>query len=158
VAIGSIANGEAPSHRVVALKPLGGHKGQCLAMMAEILTSLLSGSAVGHTLSHFYDEPFTAPRKVSHFFLALDPAAFGDSRAFEERLSAFLAFIRSQSGLPGVTVRCPGDQELEMCAFRQRHGIPLGEPELSCIRQLQREEREIAAIESRTLVAGRHVR
>lgn len=130
----------------VVLKPLGGYKGQCLGMMVELLSSVLSGSPPGQELSHFYSEPFSEPRGVSHFFLALDPAAFGDAAAFRERVAAFLAFVRSEDTTQSAAVLTPGDPEAASRAARTRDGIPLAEPELSCIRALLEEERSVAVV------------
>lgn len=138
--VSSVAANSGPA----ALKPLGGYKGQCLGMMVEILSSLLSGGAFGHELSHFYTEPFCEPRGVSHFFLAVDPAAFGDAAAFRARVGDFLAFIRAEPGVAGDRVLAPGDPQSATFAERSRDGIPLWHPELACIRSLQQEERGMA--------------
>jgi len=128
------------SHGVFALKPLGGHKGQCLGMMIEILSSLLSGGAFGHVLKHLHTEPFTEPREISHFFLALDPAAFGDVETFRSRLTAYLAFIRNEPAVDSGSVMVPGDPERAVFSIRAQTGIPLSEPDRTCIQQLMREE------------------
>lgn len=129
-------------HTAAVLKPLGGYKGQCLAMIVEILTSVLAGGPAGHDLDHFYAEPFSAPRQISHLFLALDPEAFGDETIIRRRITNFLSFVRGEAG-----VLCPGDLEAQTAAIRRRDGIPLVEPELSCVRELRDEEQvsEVAA-------------
>ncbi|MGH7618597.1 MAG: Ldh family oxidoreductase [Gemmatimonadaceae bacterium] len=139
-----VVSSTAANNGHAALKPLGGYKGQCLGMMVEILSSLLSGGAFGHELSHFYTEPFIEPRGVSHFFLAVDPAAFGDAVAFRARVGDFLAFMRAEPGIAGDRVRAPGDPQSATFAERSRDGIPLWHPELACIRSLQQEERAMA--------------
>ncbi len=77
---GWVVGGEAGEP--LALLPLGGHKGQCLGMMVEILCALIAGMPFDHQLSHLYDPPFGQPRQVAHLFLALDPEAFGAAAAF----------------------------------------------------------------------------
>ena len=123
------------------LKPLGGHKGQCLAMMVEVLSALLSGGPFGQDLTHLYTPPFDAPREVSHFFLALDPAAFGGAAELRRRVSEYLTSVRAEENGAGLRVMAPGDPEASMAAIRSRTGIPLHEPELGCIRVLMDEER-----------------
>ena len=118
---------------VAALKPLGGHKGQCLGMMVEILCALLAGTPFDHELSHLYGEPYDEPRQVAHLFLAYDIAAFQDPDAFRARLSAFLSLVREQPAADGERVIAPGDLESEETARRRVEGIPLTDEEAAAI-------------------------
>lgn len=111
---------------VAALQPLGGHKGQCLGMMVEILCAVLSGMPLDHELSHLYTPPFDEPRRVSHFFLALDLGAFREPGGFRADLSRLLGVVRSA---PGEGVIAPGDLESEVEAERRANGIPLEDEE-----------------------------
>jgi ureidoglycolate dehydrogenase (NAD+) len=111
---------------VAALQPLGGHKGQCLGMMVEILCAVLSGMPLDHELSHLYAPPFDEPRRVAHFFLALDLGAFREPGDFRMDLSRLLAAVRSA---PGESVIAPGDLESEVEAERRANGIPLEDEE-----------------------------
>ncbi len=131
---------------VSALLPLGGHKGQCLVMMIEILCCLLAGMPFDHQLSHLYDEPFDQPRLTSHFFLALEIAAFQPLDSFRARLSELMALVRAEhaGGARGIA---PGD--LEHAAFdrRRRQGIPLAEEDLTLFRQIQGEDEADGKVE-----------
>jgi len=124
---------------VAALKPLGGHKGQCLGMMVEILCALLSGMPLDHQLSHLYTPPFDEPRRVAHFFLALDLGAFRDPGDFRTDLSGLLGAVREQPAAPGERVIVPGDLEAEAEAERSAHGIPLADEEWEWLAALGRE-------------------
>jgi LDH2 family malate/lactate/ureidoglycolate dehydrogenase len=114
---------------ITALKPLGGHKGHCLAMMVEILCALLAGMPLDHELSHLYSPPFDEPRQVAHLFLALDVAAFRDPGGFRQDLSRLLGIVRDQPAAAGERVIAPGDLEGEAAASRQLHGIPMNDEE-----------------------------
>jgi LDH2 family malate/lactate/ureidoglycolate dehydrogenase len=124
-----VADAATADSEVSALQPLGGHKGQCLGMAVEILCALLAGMPFDHELTHLYIEPFDEPRRVAHLFLALDLGAFGDSAAFQSRLSALLAQVRAQPASPGERVVAPGDLESESAAERSAAGIPLTDTE-----------------------------
>lgn len=124
---------------VSALKPLGGHKGQCLGMMVEILCAVLTGMPLDHELSHLYIEPYDEPRKVSHLFLALDVAAFQSPGAFRAGLSRFLGLVREQPAVDGEKVVVPGDPEAASAAARRLQGIPLEEAELAAFERIDRE-------------------
>lgn len=124
---------------VAALKPLGGHKGHCLGMMVEILCALLSGMPADHELSHLYTPPFDEPRRVAHFFLALDLGAFREPGDFRTDLSRFLGIVREQPAVPGERVIVPGDLESEAEAERSAQGIPLEDEEWEWLAALDRE-------------------
>ena len=114
---------------IAALKPLGGHKGHCLGMMVEILCAVLAGMPLDHELSHLYTAPFDEPRRVAHFFLAFDIAAFREPGEFREDLSRLMGIVRKQPALEGERVIVPGDLESETAADRHTHGIPVDETE-----------------------------
>ncbi len=125
-----------------ALLPLGagsGHKGQCLGMMVEILCALLAGMPLDHELTHLYAPPYDEPRRVSHFFLAFDLAAFREPGDFRTDLSRLMGIVREQPS-SGDRVRVPGDPEAETAAARLRDGIPLTEEEAAVFDRVAREE------------------
>jgi len=130
---------------IAALKPLGGHKGHCLNMMVEILCALLAGMPLDHELSHLYAAPYDEPRRIGHFFLALDLAAFGDPESFRRSLSGLMACVREQPAAAGEggeaagRVLVPGDLETECVAVRQREGIPLTAEESAFFASLNQE-------------------
>jgi LDH2 family malate/lactate/ureidoglycolate dehydrogenase len=130
---------DAAQGEAAALKPLGGHKGQCLNMMVEILCALLAGMPLDHELSHLYAAPYDEPRRVGHFFLAIDPAAFGDPEGFRRSLSGLMACVRAEPAVAGERVLVPGDLEDEHAAVRGREGIPLTEEESAFFACLQQE-------------------
>ncbi|HSU82930.1 MAG TPA: Ldh family oxidoreductase, partial [Thermoanaerobaculia bacterium] len=111
------------------LKPLGGHKGQCLAMMVEILCALIAGMPLDSELSHLYAPPYGEPRRVAHLFLALDVEAFRPLAAFRADLSRFLGEVRAEPAAAGARVVAPGDLEAESTAERRERGIPLEDEE-----------------------------
>lgn len=123
----------APGEGVAAMMPLGGHKGQCLGMMVEIFCALLAGMPFDHELTNLYDRPYDEPRRISHFFLALDLAAFGDPGEQRRRLGALMALVRSQPGMDGGRVLCPGDLETATARERSRRGIPLSADEAAAL-------------------------
>ena len=140
-ASGAAASGK--SEEIAALKPLGGHKGHCLNMMVEILCALLAGMPLDHELSHLYAAPYDEPRRVAHFFLAVDLAAFVDPDSFRRSLSGLMACVREQ---PAVAedgdesrVLVPGDLENECAAVRHREGIPLTDEESAFFASLHQE-------------------
>jgi len=124
------------------LTPLGGtpelssHKGYGLAMVVEILCSILSDSYVGgHSLETGERGPFI---NVGHFFLALDPVAFrGEPGAFEASLDRLVTYLRATPAVdPDQPVLVPGDPERAAYRERTEHGIPMTDTLVEEIRDL----------------------
>ncbi len=122
-----------------AMQPLGGYKGQCLAMMVEILCSLLTGMPMGHELKHLFEPPFDQPRQTSHFMLAIKISAFQESETFKTRLSAFLESLREQSAVGSTRIMAPGDLERASTERRRRKGIPIPPPTWRAFQRIAQE-------------------
>lgn len=123
----------------VTLAPLGGYKGQCLAMLVEILCALLTGAPLACELAHFYSEPFHKPHQVGHFFIALDIALFQNVLVFKQRLSQLMSLTRSQKPMNGISVFAPGDIERDSAMQRRVNGIPLEDWEFHQFQRLAEE-------------------
>jgi len=109
-----------------ALFPLGGHKGQCLGMVVEIVCALLAGGPFDHELTNMFTASFDRPRDITHFFLAIHIPSFQDPAAFRARLRQLLEHTRAQpAASPGGRVLVPGDLEAEAAVDRRAHGIPV---------------------------------
>jgi ureidoglycolate dehydrogenase (NAD+) len=135
---GRDAGASEPGEAIAALQPLGGHKGQCLGMLVEMLCCLLAGMPLDHELAHLYAPPFDVPRQVSHLLLALDVASFADPAAFRARLAGWLALVRAQPAAGGGRVMAPGDPERET-ERQRRQEVPLDDDEWRSFDALARE-------------------
>jgi ureidoglycolate dehydrogenase (NAD+) len=121
---------------VAALQPLGGHKGQCLSMIVELLCTLITGTPWDHELSHLYEPPYDAPRNVGHFLLAIDVAQLDGGAALADRLGGWLSAIRAQPAAGNGAVLVPGDPERAAHRERSRDGIPVDPDLLRTLAQL----------------------
>ncbi|MCB1054772.1 MAG: Ldh family oxidoreductase [Acidobacteria bacterium] len=126
-----------PDAEVGALKPLGGYKGQCLGMMVQVLSAVLAGEPLDSELSHLYAPPYDQPRRVAHFFFALDVPAFADPEAFRQRLSSLCDQVRSQPNAEGTPVIVPGDLEAASTAERRAAGIPMLPEEVAWLAEVE---------------------
>jgi LDH2 family malate/lactate/ureidoglycolate dehydrogenase len=106
------------------LAPAGGHKGFGLALMFEVLTGVLAGMAYGPNVGALEDH--SSAQEVSHFLLALDPAAYLPLEQFTDRIDSLIEQIGSNPPTPGVErPYAPGEQGFARAAARERDGIPL---------------------------------
>lgn len=120
------------------LAPAGGHKGYGLALLWEVLTGVLGGLAFGPNVGS--PDDLSRAQEVSHFLLALDPAAYLPLDAFTARVERLIEEIRAVPPAPGVEqVEVPGARSFARAAARQRDGIPLSARRLTELTVLARQ-------------------
>jgi LDH2 family malate/lactate/ureidoglycolate dehydrogenase len=108
------------------LMPLGGYKGSGLAMMVEILCSVLSGGALPNQVSGIRSHNKTA--RVSQAYIAIEVARFMPLEEFTARMEMLVNLIKTAAAAPGYDeVLVAGDPEWRTEAERRRHGIPIAE-------------------------------
>ena len=117
-------------------RELGSHKGYGLAIMVEILASILSNSYVGsYNLETGERGKFL---NIGHFFLALDPVPFrGESGAFEASLDRLVDLLHATPPAdPDQPVMVAGDPEIAAYKERAENGIPLTDTLIAEIREV----------------------
>jgi len=104
--------------------PLGGYKGYGLAMMVELLCSVLGGGAMGPELGGIR---FTDRRvRVSHSYIAIDIQRFMPIAEFNQRVVWLVEIMKSSVPAKGFDeVLVPGEPEKRLEAERLKSGIPI---------------------------------
>ena len=114
------------------LLPMGLHKGSGLAMMMEIIPTLLAGHRP-ITSSEFH---FGNPTLM----IALDPRAFDEDTDFRRHVSELMRRVKEAPPAEGFDeVLLPGEPETRSFRERARHGIPLPDPVWDDLRGLAEE-------------------
>lgn len=116
----SILNGEPGG-----ILPLGGagelnsgHKGYGLALMVEALTGVLSGGLISPEMEGPHGD------HTAHFFMAFDPALFGEPAQIRARLSEYLCMLRESDKLPGQSrIYTPGEKAWSHMKLCEKDGI-----------------------------------
>ncbi len=132
-----------------ALLPLGsrreqgGHKGYCLAVLVDVLSSVLSGANWGPFAPPFALQQIVPTRSVGkgigHFFGAMQVEAFIDLGEFKSQIDAFVRSLRATRPAPGTDgPLVPGDPERAAEAARSVAGIPLLMPVVEELRDISR--------------------
>ena len=104
---------------------MAGHKGYALALMVEVLSSVLSGAAIGPEIGSMYRN-LDRPQDVGHFFCLLDIGAFMDVALFKERIDRTIDGIKGSRRRPGVDeILVPGERSARTAEANRREGIPL---------------------------------
>ncbi|MCY3575129.1 MAG: Ldh family oxidoreductase [Chloroflexi bacterium] len=114
------------------LLPMGLHKGSGLAMMMELIPTLLAG----HRPISAPDFSFGNPTLL----LAISPAAFDNDRDFAEQVAALKARVKAAQPAAGFDeVLLPGEPEARAYAKRSQTGIPLPDAVWADLRELAAE-------------------
>jgi LDH2 family malate/lactate/ureidoglycolate dehydrogenase len=109
-----------------ALSPLGGYKGQGLAMLVTLLGSVLTGAPLDWQLSQVGEGTPGKARGVGHLVLALDPGAFAGQTDFTAGLTDMLQTVRAAiPAIPSQPVLVPGDPQRAHERERRQDGIAL---------------------------------
>lgn len=118
------------SKKIVKLLPIGQYKGFGLALMVEILCSILTGMPYGKNITNMYKDPLEKKRFLGHFFSAIRIDCFEEISVFKKRLHNLLTDIRN---LPprdkNVKVQVANDPEKSAFKKRSVEGIPLEQKE-----------------------------
>jgi LDH2 family malate/lactate/ureidoglycolate dehydrogenase len=115
--------------------PMAGHKGYAIALMMDVLSGVLTGSAFGGAVSGPYQ--FERRSGCGHLFMALDVAAFDHPDRFARRMEQLVAEIRSVPLAPGYhEVLYPGELEARAARGNLEAGLSLPRQTLEDLRQL----------------------
>jgi hydroxycarboxylate dehydrogenase B len=118
-----------------ALLPVGGdlgHKGYGLSMASALIAGLAmvdDDRAVMPVPSAHPDAGTERGAIGGVFVIAMDPAAFGDSKEYRRLTGETLAAVKRTPPAPGKDeVLVPGEPEIRSRAAREREGIPIPDP------------------------------
>lgn len=105
--------------------PFGGPKGYTIAMMIEVLTGILAGSCFTTAIRDLYSD-FDRPTGTSHYFGAINLAAFGPVQEFKAAIDKFISSVKNNPRANGVAeILLPGERGLILKQQRLQSGIPL---------------------------------
>lgn len=117
-------------------RELGSHKGYGLAVMVEVLSSILTDAGVGGHDTETWEQ--SEYLNIGHFMLAIDPDRFGLAGSFPQRMDRLIDMLhdtpRADADQP---VLVAGDPEHAEHIRRVKHGIPM-------VPKLVQEIREVA--------------
>lgn len=103
------------------LLPMGGHKGLGLALMMELMTAALAGGPLGYEMAR--GDATGLDPGASKLFAAIDVGALVDRAAFDARVDAMLAHLRSADAEHPLLA--PGDRGAMARREHERDGIPV---------------------------------
>ncbi|KAM0721352.1 hypothetical protein Q7P37_002276 [Cladosporium fusiforme] len=114
--------------------PMGGPKGSALAVMMDVFSGVLSGSAFAGHVTGPYD--YSKPADVGHFLVAIKPDLFVSAAEFRERLEYLYQRVVGSEKMAGVDrIYFPGEIEQLNQQEREVNGIPFVEAEIEALDQ-----------------------
>ncbi|MEV0091147.1 Ldh family oxidoreductase [Streptomyces sp. NPDC050738] len=119
-----------------ALSPLGGYKGQGLAMAVTLLGSVLTGTPPDWQLSQVGEGTAGRGRRIGHLVLAIDPGCFAGEQPFAAGLDELLTTVRQAPPSGDAPVLAPGDPQRANEQARRTTGIPLDDRTAALLSEL----------------------
>jgi LDH2 family malate/lactate/ureidoglycolate dehydrogenase len=112
--------------------PMGGPKGSALAIMMDVFSGVLSGSAFAGGVTNPYDPSSAAD--VGHFLLAVKPDLFISLEDFRQRMGYLYQRVVESDKMEGVErIYFPGEIEQLAEEKRIKSGIPLVKAEIDAL-------------------------
>ncbi|MDR3751608.1 MAG: Ldh family oxidoreductase [Terracidiphilus sp.] len=104
---------------------MAGHKGYALALMVELFSGVLSGSAIGPEVGSMYKN-LDRKQDVGHFFCLFNVEAFLDYAEYLQRVDETIDRIKSSRKRPGVEeILVPGERSARIATLNAAEGIPV---------------------------------
>lgn len=121
------------------LLPIGGYKGYGLALIVGLLAGTLNGAAMGKQVVDFNVDQST-PTNTGQAIMAIDISAFGDVKAFKDRVDVVVRDMRSSERMPNVDrIWVPGEQSHQKRIDYLRDGVPVAPALLNALAGLAAE-------------------
>ena len=109
------------------LLPIGGYKGYGLSLIVGILAGTLNNAAMGRAVIDFNHDD-SSVTNTGQAIAIIDPAAFGETQAFKDRVDQLIGELKASKKMPGVErIWLPGEQSALKCVDYTRNGIPISE-------------------------------
>ena len=114
---------------------MAGHKGYALALMVELFSGVLSGSAIGPEVGSMYKN-LDRKQDVGHFFCLLNIEAFLDYPEFLRRIDDTIDRIKATKKRPGVDeILVPGERSARKARMNSAEGVPVSDETIAEIEQ-----------------------
>lgn len=112
--------------------PMGGPKGSALAVMMDVFSGVLSGSAYAGHVTNPYDP--SKPANVGHFIMVIRPDLFISLDQFKDRMDYLYSRVVGSDRMKGVErIYFPGEIEQLTKEKRLKRGIPLVDAEIEAL-------------------------
>ncbi|KAF1808672.1 malate/L-lactate dehydrogenase-like protein [Eremomyces bilateralis CBS 781.70] len=116
--------------------PMAGPKGSALAIMMDVFSGVLSGSAFAGEVVGPYDKTRGPGEGVGHLFVAMKPDLFVSGEEFRHRMNHLYERVTGSKKADGVErIYFPGEVEGEKRKQREVSGIPFAHIEVNSLNE-----------------------
>ena len=126
----ALANQDSPNAEPVLI-PYGGAKGFALAIMVEVLSSVISGAGITHEVASMYKD-FVNPGNNGHFFLAVNISSLMPLTSYFQRMEQLINTLHQ----PGENIRIPGEIRWQEFNKSRQQGIFIDDEALESLKNL----------------------
>jgi LDH2 family malate/lactate/ureidoglycolate dehydrogenase len=110
-----------------SILPLGGAKGYCLGLMAEILSGVITGGAISHEVGSMWKD-FTKHSRVGHFYLAIDISSIIPLDLYYDHMAQLIEYLKNAQKRNGIEeILIPGETRWRNYQQSLNHGVRLGD-------------------------------
>ncbi|HHV39374.1 MAG TPA: Ldh family oxidoreductase [Tepidimicrobium sp.] len=111
-----------------SLLHFGGYKGYGIALIIDILSSILAQANYGKGLGNVNDFENPKPEKIGHFMMAIDISRFQPIERFKNEVDKYIDSIKNSKRAPGVEeIFVPGEIEFLKAKENAIKGIAITE-------------------------------
>jgi len=119
--------------------PFGGAKGFCLGLMIEILSGVITDSAISHEIASLYKN-FDRSSRVGHLFIAIDISRIMPIERYFDRMERLINFLKSSKKKKEVNkILIPGETRWSNYHKQVKKGIHLDLESLRVLQELANE-------------------
>ncbi|UJL45793.1 Ldh family oxidoreductase [Virgibacillus sp. NKC19-16] len=120
------------------LAPVGGPKGFGLALMAEVLTGVLSGGDFSKMIPSMYD--VNKKQSISHFMLSIDINQLIPLETYYNNVEQLISYVKDSKKATGASeTYLPGEIEFLKEKKNKTQGVPMQEQTFDKLNELSKE-------------------
>jgi LDH2 family malate/lactate/ureidoglycolate dehydrogenase len=109
-----------------SILPVGGAKGYCLGLMIEILSGVITGSAISNEIGSVWKD-FTRRNRVGHLFLTIDVSRLMPLERYYDRIEDLVSFIKEAKKRVGINeILLPGETRWRNYQDSLNNGVRIG--------------------------------
>lgn len=110
-----------------SILPMAGAKGYCMGLMVEILSGVITGSAISHEIGSVWKN-FTKSNRVGHLFLTIDISSIMPLESYYDRIEVLIGYIKQAKKRNNIDeILLPGETRWHNYQQNLNHGIRLSD-------------------------------
>ena len=110
-----------------SILPMAGAKGYCLGLMVEILSGVITGSAISNEIGSVWKD-FNKSNRVGHLFLVIDISSIMPMELYYERIEDLIDYIKEAKKRNNIDeILLPGETRWRHYQQNLKNGIRLGD-------------------------------